>query len=250
MVTRGIEYEARDGVAYVTLDRPAEGNRFTYEMAAAFVEACEAAEDDDASVVVLRARGPAFCRGLAAGVDARNLRRRRNPVEALASISKPVLAVLSGAAVGAGAELTLAADLRLAASGVVFQFSDVAGGQIPCFGGTQRLPRIVGRTRALELLLLGVPIRAREAARLGLVSRVVASSRLDQVVSRLVATLRSQGPLAVVLAKEAVRRAADLPLGDGLRLEQDLYVLLQTTTDRREGVRSFLEKRRPRFRGR
>jgi 2-(1,2-epoxy-1,2-dihydrophenyl)acetyl-CoA isomerase len=248
--TRGIEYEARDGAAWVTLDRAAQGNRFTHEMAAAFAEACEAAEDGDVGVVVVRARGRAFCRGLAAGVDAWDLRKRRNPVEALAAVTKPVLAVLSGPAVGAGAELALAADLRLATPRAVFRFSDVGTGRVPCFGATQRLPRIVGRTRALEILLLGASVRAPEAARLGLVSRVVASARLDHAVAELTARLRAQGPLAVALAKEAVRRAGDLPLADGLRLEEDLYVLLQTTADRREGVRSFLEKRRPRFHGR
>ncbi len=250
MGTRGIEYEVRDGAAYVILDRPAAGNRFTHEMAAAFVEACETAEDGDAGVVVVRGRGSTFCRGLAPGVDARELRKRRNPVEALAAVTKPVLAVVAGPAAGAGAELTLAADLRLATPRAVFRFSDVSAGRIPCFGATQRLPRIIGRTRALEILLLRAAVGAREAERLGLVSSVVAPSRLDHAVSRLVETLRGQGPLAVTLAKEAVGRAGDLPLGDGLRLEEDLYVLLQTTTDRREGVRSFLEKRRPRFRGR
>lgn len=250
MAKRGIEYEASDGVAFLTLDRPADGNRFTYEMAAAFVEACETAEDGEAGVVIVRGRGAAFCRGLADGVDARQLRKRRNPVEALAAISKPVLAVLSGPAVGAGAELALAADLRLATPAAVFTFSGVACGRLPCFGATQRLPRLVGRTRALELLILGASVKATEAARVGLVSRVVPLSRLGRAVSTTVATLRRQGPLAMALAKEAVRRAGDLPLADGLRLEEDLYVLLQTTADRREGVRSFLEKRRPQFRAR
>jgi enoyl-CoA hydratase/carnithine racemase len=250
VATRGIAYEARDGVAHVILDRPAAGNRFTHAMAAAFVDACEAAEDADVGVVVVSGRGAAFCRGLAAGVDAQDLRKGRNPVEALAAISKPVLAVLAGAAEGAGAALALAADLRIATPRAAFRFSDAAAGGMPCFGATQRLPRIVGRPRALEILLLGAAVTARDAERLGLVSSVVPASRLEQAVSRLVGTLRRQGPLAVVLAKEAVRRAGDLPLGDGLRLEEDLYVLLQTTSDRREGVRSFLEKRRPRFRGR
>jgi enoyl-CoA hydratase/carnithine racemase len=191
-----------------------------------------------------------FCAGLADRVDPHVVRRRGDPVAALAAITKPVVAAVRGRAVGLGAELALAADLRVASRDAGFEFPDVSQGRVPCFGATQRLPRLVGRARALEMVLCGARTTAVAAAKLGLVSRLVTSGRLDEAVRELVAQLGRQGPLALVLAKEAVRRAGDLTLADGLRLEEDLYVLLQTTDDRREGIRSFLEKRPPRFRGR
>jgi enoyl-CoA hydratase/carnithine racemase len=219
-------------------------------MAGALLEACEEAEDSDAVAVVARGSGGWFCGGLADGVAPQDLWGRRNPVEALARITKPVIAVLDGSAVGPGAELALAADLRFAAETAALVFPDVAEGRLPCFGATQRLPRLIGRARALEVLLLGTPIGAVEAQRLGLVTRVAPAVDLERAVDDVTRVLRAQGPLALALAKEAVRRAEDLPLADGMRLEEDLYALLLTTADRAEGVRSFVEKRRPRFGGR
>jgi enoyl-CoA hydratase/carnithine racemase len=248
--SHGIRYEVSERVVTITLDRRDDANRLTHEMAAALVEACEEAEDSDAAAVVLRGAGPWFCAGLAGGVTAGELRGKRNPVEAVAGIGKPVVVVLCGPAVGAGAELALAGDLRVATEPVTFSFQETAASTLPVFGATQRLPRLVGRARGLEILLLGRPVTAPEALAIGLVSRVVPADGLETAVADLVGTLLEQGPLALRLAKEAVRRAADLSLADGLHLEEDLYVLLQTTADRAEGVRSFMEKRRPRFRGR
>ncbi|MHC4109407.1 MAG: enoyl-CoA hydratase/isomerase family protein, partial [Planctomycetota bacterium] len=230
--------------------RPGDRNRITHEMAGALVEACEEAEDSDAVAVVTRGSREWFCGGLADGVTPQDLWGRRNPIEALARITKPVIAVLNGSAVGPGAELALAADLRVAAETAALVFPDVAEGRLPCFGATQRLPRLIGRARALEVLLLGTPIGALEAQRLGLVTRIAPAVDLGTAIDDLIGMLRAQGPLALVLAKEAVRRAGDLPLADGMRLEEDLYALLLTTADRAEGVSSFVEKRGPRFGGR
>jgi len=249
-VTRGVAYEIRDRVATVTLNRPGDANRLTNEMAAALIDASEAAEDSDAIAVVVRGSGRWFCAGLADGVVAEELQGRRSPIDAVARVTKPVVAVLDGPAIGPGAELVLAADLRIAADTATLEFPDVGNGRLPCFGATQRLPRLVGRARALEILLLGTPVCAAEAAELGLVTRVAAPGELEAVVEEVVGVLCACGPLALVLAKEALRRACDLPLAEGLRLEEDLYALLQTTADRREGVRSFLKGRPPRFRGR
>jgi enoyl-CoA hydratase len=126
----------------------------------------------------------------------------------------------------------------------------VSRGRLPGGGVTQRLPRVVGPSRALAILLLGEPVAARTAAEWGLVSQVVARSRLRTAADATARDLAARAPLAQRLAKEAVVRALDLPLDEGMRLEHDLYVLLQTTADRREGVRSFLERRRPRYEGR
>ncbi len=123
---RGVAYDLRDGVGRVTLDRGRDQNRITYEMAAALTEVCEEAEDGDAIVVVVRGSGNCFCAGLADGVVPEALRGRGNPVEALARITKPVVAVLDGPATGVGAELALAADLRIAADGATLAFPDVS----------------------------------------------------------------------------------------------------------------------------
>jgi enoyl-CoA hydratase len=164
-----------------------------------------------------------------------------------ATLSVPVDRDHRGPAVAEGAELALAADLRIAGPRASLA-SHLAAARRPRHGGaTQRLPRIVGRTRAMELLLSGRRIGAIEAQRIGLITQV---SRQPGTAARAVAAeLCEKGPIALRLAKEAVRASADLPLAAGVRLEQDLYVLLQTTRDRAEGVRAFLKKRRPRFRG-
>jgi enoyl-CoA hydratase/carnithine racemase len=149
--------------------------------------------------------------------------------------------------VAEGAELALAADIRIAAVRAWLAFPQIGESRLPRHGATQRLPRIVGRARAMDMLLTGRRIGAREAQRIGLVSLV--TPQLAAAARGLVAELAAKGPIALRLAKEAVLGSGDLTLDQGIRLEQDLYVLLQTTRDRAAGVRAFLAKRRPRFRG-
>lgn len=248
--TEAVSCEVSGGVGWITLCRPVRGNRLDGELAAALVDACAEMEDaEGVHVVMLRARGKAFCAGPALG-PSRAGGLGPDPVAAVAAITKPVVAVVGGEAVGAGCELALACDLRLASTGASFALPQIARGGFPCFGATQRLPRLVGRTRALEMLLLGTRVSAREALRMGLVSRVVEQGRLAAVAAELASELAARAPLALRLAKEAVWASGDLTLEQGLRLEEDLYVLLQTTADRIEGVRAFLEKRPPRFGGR
>ena len=234
----------------MTLHRPDDGNRLTPQMAAELCEACEEAEDSDAVAVVLGGAGAVFCAGLAQDATPEDLHGRLDPVAAVARVTKPVVAVLAGPASGPGAEMALAADFRVVSPAATFTFPEVANGRIPTFGATQRLPRLIGRTRAIEILLLGRDVSGAEAVEIGLATCVVPAPELDAAVDALVRTLSRHGRLALALAKEAVLRAADLPLADGMRLEEDLYVLLQTTEDRREGIRSFLDKRPPRYRGR
>jgi enoyl-CoA hydratase len=132
----------------------------------------------------------------------------------------------------------------------VLGLPEVQAGRLPGGGALVRLVRMVGTARALDVALLGSRLSAATAAAWGLVATVVEPARLGPTVERLALALAARGPLALRLAKEAVVKALDLPLGEGMRLEEDLYVLLQTTSDRREGVRAFLERRRPRFGGR
>lgn len=206
--------------------------------ASAFVDACEALGDDArVRVLVVEGQGGTFTApdGAAAAV---------------AGLALPVVACLDGTVSGEGLALALACDLRLATPATRLLLDDAAQGRVPGGGVTQRLPRLVGPARALELILLGRPLPARTALAWGLVHRVVPRPRLRAAATALARDLAARAPLAMRYGKEAVLRALDLPLADGIALEHDLYVLLQTTADRREGVRAFLEKRRPRFRGR
>jgi enoyl-CoA hydratase/carnithine racemase len=245
-----VELVVHDRVAWLTLARPATGNRLDAELLGGLAEACATVEAaDDIHVVVLAARGPAFSLGLPAGC-AWPEASWPDGVGAVAALRRPVLAVLDGEARGWGAALALACDLRFASRRAVLTFPEVRAGQLPGGGVTQRLARIAGPARALDLLLLRHRIAAPEAAAWGLVTTVVPAARLQVRVGAAARALAERGPLALRLAKEAVSRALDLPLDDGVRLEHDLYVLLQTTTDRHEGVRAFLERRKPRFHAR
>jgi enoyl-CoA hydratase len=162
-------------------------------------------------------------------------------------VRQPVVASVRGRAEAEGFELALAADLRVVERGSRFAMPQVARGALPAFGGTQRLPRVIGTERALRALLLGEVVSGRQAVEWGLAARLAA--RADEGARRLATELLDRGPVALRFAKEAVRRSLDLTLDDGARFEHDLYVLLETTRDRAEGVRAFLAKRSPTFRG-
>jgi enoyl-CoA hydratase/carnithine racemase len=245
-----LQVAVRDGVARLTLARPRTGNALDAELMQALVEACARVEEDDAArVVVLAAEGADFCAGLPRTV-AWPPREWGDGVAAVAALTRPVIGCLAGAVRGWGLALALACDIRVASATTVLALDSVPRGRLPGGGVTQRLPRIVGVSRALAMLLLAEPVNARTAADWGLVSRIVAPGRLRAVVDALAHGLAARAPLALRLAKEAVVRALDLPLDDGMRLEHDLYVLLQTTADRSEGVRSFLERRTPHYQGR
>lgn len=242
-----VELTVRDGVASITLARPATGNRLDAEMLAALVDACATAEDDaSVRVVVLAARGSAFCAGLpvdcpwppAVWPDG---------VGAVGTLTKPVVAAIQGEARGWGFALALACDLRVASRAATFVLSEASEGRLPGGGVMGRLARSAGVARALDLALLGTPLPAGQALQWGLVSAVVSPRRLAGAVAEMASELAARAPLALRFAKEAAVKALDLPLAEGIRLEHDLYVLLQTTHDRREGVRAFLERRRPRF---
>jgi len=245
-----VELVVREGVAWMTLARPATANRLDAELLGALADACTAVEDDDrACVAVLGARGRAFSAGLPAGCVWPEP-AWPDGVGAVAGLTKPVLAAVGGDALGWGFALALACDVRIAATTAVFALPEAAEGRLPGGGITQRLPRLVGPGRALELVLLGTLLPARRAAAWGIVAAVVEPARLATAVARAARALVARAPLALRLGKEAVVRALDLPLEEGIRLEQDLYVLLQTTADRREGVAAFKARRQPRFRGR
>lgn len=173
--------------------------------------------------------------------------------DAVAAVPQPVVAAIRGEARSAGFELALACDIRVAGAGASFAMPETSLGTVPRGGGTQRLPRAVGRAHALRMLLTGEPIDAGEALRIGLVSEVVEpddAGSVEAAARTIATTIATRGPIATRLAKEAVYRGADLPLADALLAELDLTVILQTTADRAEGVQAFVEKREPRFENR
>ena len=168
---------------------------------------------------------------------------------AVAALPMPVVAIINGDAIAHGLELALAADLRVAIDSCRLGAGSPADDGFPYDGATQRLPRLVGPALARDLLLTGRTLSAQEALEAGLVNRVAAAGQLGEAAAELVAQICGAAPIAARYAKEAVAASRDLTLAQGLRLEADLSIILQSTADRAEGLRSFAEKRPPEFRG-
>src|SRR5437762_3284419 len=217
------------------------------------------ATDDGVRVVVVTGAGQ---RAFSAGADIREFvapqvptvfresRKRVDFRQAMDRCPQPIIAAIRGFALGGGLELALACDIRLASDDAQLGLTEVNLAIIPGGGGTQRLPRLVGRGKALEMILTGTRISASEALAIGLVERVVPAAEVLAQAQTLARTLADKAPVALRYAKEAVVKGLELPLSDGIRLENDLATLLRTTDDRVEGARAFLEKRKPRFTGR
>lgn len=167
----------------------------------------------------------------------------------VAHLDMPVISCIQGDAIGQSLELALACDIRFAAEGSKLGLPQITAGMIPQGGGTQRLSRLVGSSKALELILTGAIIDAHEAHGIGLVNRIIPAEDTLAVVMELAHSIAAKGPIAVKYAKETVNKGMDLTLDQGLRLEADLYYLLHTTRDRTEGVRAFQEKRKAEFKG-
>jgi enoyl-CoA hydratase/carnithine racemase len=167
-----------------------------------------------------------------------------------AGLRQPVIAAIKGNGLGPGLELALACDIRIGTEGACFGLPALSEGLIPSEGGTQRLPRLVGQGKAMEMILFGELIDATEALRIGLVNRVVPSGELAAAATMLAEDIARKSPLAVSYVKEALHKGMDLTLEQGMRMELDLYLLLFTTSDREEGITAFREKRAPRFEGR
>ena len=230
-------------IARIVLDKPRKGNYVDDAMTGELFEAAEAINaDNDIYVVILTGTGKYFCQG---GVD----KITRSPAEAIAGIDRPVIAAVNGPAVGPGFELALAADIRLCADTATFSLPQIAEGRLPSGGATQRLPRIIGRGKALEILLTAAALTAEQALEAGLVSAVYPAAELDKAAVKLATDIAAKGPLALRYLKEAVIKGMDMTLEQGLRLEADLYFLLHTTADRTEGITAFREKRNPEYRG-
>lgn len=255
-----ILFERRDGIACVTLNRPEVLNARNRRMREELIHAVTAIRaDPEVRVVILTGAGE---RSFSAGRDlkeaareqvgvvaARQAKMEISDTEMIAQLNKPVIAAINGFALGGGCELALACDLRVAVEGARMGLPEVSRGMIPGSGGTQRLSRVVGLGKALELILTGSVIDAEEACRIGLVNKVVPREGLMAAAEEYARAIATKAPVAVVFAKEAVREGYEMSLDDGLRLETDLSALLRTTEDIREGARAFVEKRAPQWRG-
>ncbi|UCD08795.1 MAG: enoyl-CoA hydratase/isomerase family protein [Dehalococcoidales bacterium] len=233
--------EKKDHIARITLNRPEVNNRINLQLAQEMKEICaDVNQDDDIYVVLLTGTGDKFCCGSEITSDT---------AVSVAGIEKPVIAAINGDAIGDGLELALSCDIRIAADAAKFGLPQLESGTIPSDGGTQRLPRLIGKGKALELILTAESITAAEALDIGLVSKVVPKSELAAETETLVQGIATKAPISLRYVKEAVNKGMDMTMDQGLRLEADLYLLLHTTSDRTEGITAFLDKRTPEFKG-
>jgi len=248
----------RDNVLWITVNRPTKLNALTVATVTELDRAVdEAAGDPEVFAVAITGSGD---KAFVAGADIAEL-NTLNPAAAkefalrgqavfsrIERLVKPVVAAVNGYALGGGCELAMACHMRIASSNALFGQPEVKLGLIPGYGGTQRLPRLVGRGRALESLLTGRNVSAEEAERIGLVNRVVEPVELTSAVTELLSSILANGPLAVSHCIEAVNHGLDMALEDALLLEATLFGLGASSPQMQEGTAAFLEKRKPNFR--
>jgi len=235
-----VTYEKHDGVAYIVLNRPEVLNRYNIQMRDELYQVLTAIRDDaEVLAVVFKGAGErAFCVGAdltefgtaPSPIIARQVRWERDVWGLLNDMKQPLIAAVHGYVLGSGMELALFCDIRIASDDAVFGLPEVSLGMIPAAGGTQMLPRVIGRGRALYLLLTGDRIGAREAFRMGLVNRVVKRGELYSTADEVAQMIVSNNPIAVQYAKEAIRRGCDLKLKDGLSLERKLAKIVNASS--------------------
>lgn len=271
--------ENKDGLLWITINRPEKLNALSSKVLAELGSAIEAAERDPGvgAIAIAGAGEKAFVAGADIAelntLDAEGGKRfsesGQRIFDRIEGCGKPVIAAVHGFCFGGGCELAMACHIRIATDVAKFGQPEVNLGLIPGAGGTQRLPRLVGKGRALELILSGAPIDAAEAHRIGLVNQVVPSvsappgadgkpainapatlAQLREAVTRLATAILAKGPVAVRYAIEAVTAGAEQPQNDGLRLEANLFGLCFATEDMKEGTAAFKEKRKAAFKGR
>lgn len=264
-------YTVDAGIARITLNRPDAANALTPDQRNRLIELFENASGDlNVRVVVLTANGKHFCTGAdlrvsripdaprpaeaperSVGDVGRNIKRgAQRLVNSILDCEKPVIAAVNGTAAGIGAHIALACDLIIAADTARFGQPEITLGVIPGIGGTQRLTRLVGKAKAMDLILTGRPMDAGEAERCGLVSRVVPAGRLLAEATAVATTIASHSKPASMIARECVDRALEVGLREGILFERRNFHALFATEDRSEGMRAFLDKRPPHFTGR
>lgn len=252
-------YEKRDAIGYATVSRPEKLNALNHRVMEELLDCFKALQrDPEVRAVILTGSGEkAFVAGADVGelatqtaVQAKETSLFGQEVFSLIeNLGKPVIAAINGFALGGGCELAMACTLRIAAETARLGQPEVKLGLIPGYGGSQRLPRLVGKCRAMELILTGEAVSAAEAHRMGLVNQVVPAAELLAAAEKLAQKIIVNAPLAIKFAMEAVNHGLEMSAAEGQFLEAFLFGLCCTTSDMREGTRAFLEKRPPKFEG-
>jgi enoyl-CoA hydratase/carnithine racemase len=259
-ILENVLYDVRDDIAYVTVNRPHVLNALNTPTWTELRAAFEAARDDPAvkAVILTGAGDKAFIAGAdiseLASVDAceaeASSRFGQSVLDLIENLRKPVIAAVNGFALGGGCETAMACTIRIAADHARFGQPEVKLGLLPGGGGTQRLPRLVGKGRGLQLLLSGETIDAREAYRIGLVNEVVPATDLIARAEALVRRIVANAPIAIRFTLDAANKGLDASQSEGLALEASYFGICAATEDKKEGTSAFLEKRAPRFQGR
>ena len=260
MTYQTLLFDIRDGIAFVTVNRPDKLNALNDQVMAELADVAERiATTPDIRGALITGAGP---KAFIAGADIGDLSRQgpfdgkaramrgQAVLRRLETCGKPVIAAVNGYALGGGCELAMACHLRIASDTAKFGQPEVKLGIAPGYGGTQRLPRLVGKGVALQLILTGEMIDAQEAYRIGLVNKVVPAAELLAESEKLLRGILAMAPLAVRLCLEAVDQGFEMTLDEGLLLEANHFGLLAATNDMKEGTQAFLDKRPPRFEGR
>jgi len=261
MAYKHIVYDKEDELAIITFNRPEVRNAINFLAIDEALEAVKKADaDETVRVLILTGAGE---KAFIAGADIGELQQRNTLTELgersgrrrvlnhlLETMSKPSIAAINGFAIGGGLEIALACTLRVTADTAKFGLPEINLGIMPGNGGTQRLPRLVGKGRAMEMILTGGLIDAAEAYRIGLVNQVAPLAELMDYTRQLARKLASKSPLALNIAKDAINTGLDLCLAEGIRYEQKNFAILCGSEDKKEGVAAFLEKRKPIFQGR
>ena len=252
-----IETTIEGGIGVINLNRPRQYNSLNRKMVREIVEALEAFDhDDDVATIILTGRGKAFSSG--ADIDEMatddtirlELLNQFADWDRITQIKKPIIGAVKGFVFGGGFELALSCDLLIAAEGTEFCFPEINLGVMPGAGGTQRLTKLAGRTKALEWLWSADRISCNEALKHGVINRIVQPEVLMEEAMKTAKMIQTKPPLALRLIKESVNKAVDLSLYEGMQFERKNFYLLFSSEDQKEGMQAFVERRQPNFKGR
>ena len=252
MKNKAVSFQTDGRVGIITLNRPDAQNAINRQVVAELTDIRKSiGYGSDISVLVLTGAGH---HAFSIGTDETEKTSKADisdfkAAAVIGSFDRPVIAGVNGDAMGQGLEMLLACDVRISSETAHFAMNHIIKNEIPWDGGTQRLSRLVGRVKALEMILGGGSINAKEALDIGLVNQVVSTEELMPFVMITAREMADKGPVALRYAKEAILRGMDMTREQGFKLEADLYFLLHTTKDRTEGITAFREKRKPRFEG-